>query len=257
GPLSTVNFVTCHDGFTLTDLVSYNQKHNEANGEENRDGSDHNLGFNFGVEGPTDDPEIRDARYRARRNLIGTLLLSHGVPMMLGGDELSNTQEGNNNAYCQDNEIGWLQWELDERAQEFLAFVRHILSIRNSHPALRPVRYVESEHPALHEPGMVTWKDADGSELLPGEWAREDPRLLMVTIDPAPTLTAQERSAVLIMINASNDDAEFHVPKLARNGSTAWTVELDTDQVSGISSVVLHGGRTVTIPSCSILMATA
>ena len=117
-PYASINFITCHDGFTLQDLVSYNEKHNEANGEENRDGANDNNSWNCGAEGPTDDPAIIELRERQKRNLMATLMLSVGVPMMLGGDELSHTQKGNNNTYCQDNELNWLDWELDDRAEE-------------------------------------------------------------------------------------------------------------------------------------------
>src|SRR5690606_28554966 len=123
-PHASVNFITAHDGFTLADLVSYNEKHNEANGEENRDGHNDNLSWNCGVEGPTDDPEINALRARQQRNLLATLLLSQGVPMILGGDEIGRTQQGNNNAYCQDNEISWYDWDLDDRRRELLEFTR-------------------------------------------------------------------------------------------------------------------------------------
>ncbi len=257
GPLSTINYVTCHDGFDLTDLVSYNQKHNEANGEDNRDGSNDNLGFNFGIEGPTDDPEILDARYRARRNLLASLMLSHGVPMMLGGDELSMTQDGNNNAYCQDNETTWLNWSLDDQKSEFLNYVRHLIALRNAHPALRPLRYVESESPVPHEPGIVSWRDADDSELMPGSWSREGPRVLMLTIEPAPYLPPDQWETLLIMFNASNDETEFRVPKLSKRRKTQWQVALDTASGDGKSDAVLTGGKDVMVSQCSILVATA
>ncbi len=256
GPLSTINYVTCHDGFDLTDLVSYNQKHNEANGEGNRDGTNDNLGFNFGIEGPTDDPEILDARYRARRNLLASLMLSHGVPMMLGGDELSMTQDGNNNAYCQDNETTWLNWSLDDQKSEFLNYVRHLLALRNAHPALRPLRYVESESPVPHEPGIVSWRDADDSELMPGSWSREGPRVLMLTIEPAPYLPPDQWETLLIMFNASNDETAFRVPKLSKRRKTQWQVALDTASGDGKSDAVLTGGKDVMVSQCSILVAT-
>ena len=136
-PHASINFVTAHDGFTLRDLVSYEEKHNEANGEGNTDGENHNLSRNYGVEGPTDDVEIRRLRARQRRNLMATLLLSQGVPMILSGDELGRTQKGNNNAYCQDNEISWLDWELSTLDRNFLAFVRRMIRLRKEHPAFR------------------------------------------------------------------------------------------------------------------------
>ncbi|HHN72800.1 MAG TPA: glycogen debranching enzyme GlgX, partial [Thermopetrobacter sp.] len=136
-PYASINFVTCHDGFTLQDLVSYNEKHNEANLEGNRDGENNNLSWNCGVEGPTDDPAIVALRERQKRNFIATLMLSQGVPMISGGDELSRTQRGNNNAYCQDNEISWYDWQLDERRRDFLEFVRYVVKLRREHPVLR------------------------------------------------------------------------------------------------------------------------
>ena len=141
GPYASINFVTAHDGFTLADLVSYNDKHNEANGEDNRDGNDHNLSWNCGVEGPTDDPAVRALRARQTRNLLATLLLSQGVPMLLAGDERGRTQRGNNNAYCQDNELSWLDWEARRDRRELLAaFVRRLIALRRAHPVFRRPR---------------------------------------------------------------------------------------------------------------------
>ncbi len=257
GPLSTINFATCHDGFDLTDLVSYNKKHNEANGEGNRDGSDNNLGFNFGIEGPSDDAAVLDGRFQARRNLMATVMLSHGVPMMLGGDELCQTQEGNNNAYCQDNEITWFDWALDEREQEFLEYVRFVISVRNDYPALRPFRYVESESPVPHEPGIVSWRDADGSELMPGTWGRQEPRVLMLTIEPARSDSDGTQDTLLIMFNGSDDPRTFHFPKIGKRRKTDWHMVLDTSKGNGRSEEVLIGGKDAEIPGCAILMAAA
>src|SRR5581483_7306685 len=136
-PYASINFVTAHDGFTLNDLVSYNDKHNEANGEDNRDGHDHNLSWNCGAEGPTDDEKIGELRARQMRNFLSTLLLSQGVPMLTGGDEIARTQHGNNNAYCQDNELSWLDWKLDRGRRELLDFTRYVIGLRRSHPVLR------------------------------------------------------------------------------------------------------------------------
>jgi glycogen operon protein len=255
GPLATINYVTCHDGFDLTDLVSYNRKHNEANGENNRDGSNNNLGFNFGVEGPSDDPVVLEGRFQARRNLLTTVMLSHGVPMMLGGDELCQTQLGNNNAYCQDNEITWFDWELDDREREFLEFVRRLIALRTSFPALRPRHYVESESPVPHAPGLVSWRDADGSELTPGAWGRQEPRLLMLTIEPAPSPSGEPVDSLLIVFNATNDGRKFHIPKLGKRRRTDWRVVLDTSQGNGASDAVVSGGKDVEIPGCAILVA--
>ena len=136
-PYASINFVTAHDGFTLEDLVSYNEKHNEANGENNQDGANDNHSWNMGVEGPTDDPDILAARERQKRNLLATLFLSQGVPMLCGGDEIGRTQRGNNNAYCQDNEISWFDWKLDERKPKLLEFTRRLIEFRRAHPNLR------------------------------------------------------------------------------------------------------------------------
>src|SRR5207249_11009614 len=136
-PVASINYVTAHDGFTLRDLVSYNEKHNEANGEDNNDGESHNRSWNCGVEGPTDDPEIRALRERQSRNMIATLALSQGTPMLLHGDEMGRTQHGNNNAYCQDNEISWLDWRLADENAELLEFTRRLIDLRMRHPVFR------------------------------------------------------------------------------------------------------------------------
>lgn len=257
GPLSTVNFVTCHDGFDLTDLVSYSRKRNESNGEDNNDGNDHNLGYDFGVDGPTSDPTILDARFRAKRNLIATLLLSHGVPMLLGGDELSKTQRGNNNAYAQDNETSWLDWDLDARERDFLDFVRRCVGLRRTYAALRPERYVESERTGPHEPGIADWHDADGSDLQPSTWGRQQPRVLTLTIYPSSAADRSESAVVLVLFNASENDATFRVPVLRQRRRTEWTVVLDTQQPRGESSSVLVSGTDVMIPAGSISIGIA
>jgi len=136
-PDASINYVASHDGFTLTDLVSYNGKHNEANGEDNRDGSEDNRSWNCGVEGPTTDPDVLALRARQRRNLLATLLFSQGVPMILGGDEIGRTQQGNNNAYCQDNEISWYDWDLDQERRDLLAFTTLVIGLRKAHPVFR------------------------------------------------------------------------------------------------------------------------
>ena len=143
-PYASINFVTAHDGFTLNDLVSYNEKHNEANGEKNHDGDNNNLSWNHGVEGPTEDPKINALRDRQRRNFLTTLLLSQGVPMLLGGDEFGRTQNGNNNAYCQDNEISWLHWETwDEKQKALFEFTRRLIQLRHQHPVFRRPKFFQ------------------------------------------------------------------------------------------------------------------
>ena len=168
-PFASINFVTAHDGYTLDDLVSYEEKHNEANGENNRDGHDHNLSQNFGVEGPSDDPEIREQRERAKRGLIATLFLSQGVPMLLGGDELSRSKGGNNNAYCQDNDVSWYGWTLDEREEAFLAFVREVMAFRRKHPIFRRSSFLTGR---ADPSGCkdVSWYRPDGKEMTARDW---------------------------------------------------------------------------------------
>lgn len=172
-----VHFVTCHDGFTLADLVSYESKHNQANGEDNRDGSDHNLSRNWGAEGPSDDPAVRAARLRARRNLVASLLLSQGVPMLLAGDELSRSQGGNNNAYCQQGPGFDLEWALDDEALAFLEFVRHVSAVRREHPVLRRRRHFSGSWDERLGGQDITWLGRDGAELLDEEWHEGDPLL--------------------------------------------------------------------------------
>lgn len=170
-PAHSINFVTCHDGFTLLDLVSHDRKHNELNGEDNRDGSSENFSFNCGVEGHTDDPAVNRLRRRMARNLIATLLLSQGVPMLLAGDEFLRTQQGNNNAWCQDNEISWVDWTLAERNDEFLNFVRAMIRFRKSHPALRRRTFLRGAT-ADGAPADVTWHGPDGDPPDFGPWRR-------------------------------------------------------------------------------------
>src|SRR5205085_9911996 len=150
-PRHSVNFITCHDGFTLWDLVSYNQKHNEANGEGNRDGLNENYSWNCGHEGPTSDPKVLELRRRQAKNFLATLMLSQGVPMILAGDEFLRTQLGNNNAWCQDNELSWLNWDLAKKNAEHLRFVREMIALRKRHPALRRKRFFEGRgHRGIH-----------------------------------------------------------------------------------------------------------
>ena len=169
GPLHSINFITCHDGFTLLDLVSYNQKHNEANGEGNRDGSNDNQSWNCGVEGPTDDPKVLALRRRQARNLMATLLISQGVPMILGGDEFLRTQGGNNNAWCQDNATSWVDWSLAEKNADFLRFVRQLIALRKRHHVLRRRTFF---HGGGNTPDIV-WH---GTGPVPARLVRDEPR---------------------------------------------------------------------------------
>ncbi len=216
GPRSSLNFVTCHDGFTLRDQVSYEHKHNDANGEGNRDGSDNNLSRNWGHEGPSDSPEVNAVRDRARRGLLATLLLSRGVPMLLGGDELGRTQHGNNNAYCQDNETSWVDWSGIEHdgAGDFLAFVRRLLTLRREHPSLRRMSPAED----------LRFRLPDGRDL--GQ-AEGDPRALAM-LAPAVEPAAGD---LLLLLNGTGGDVVFELPDAANN----WAELLDTSREGGVS----------------------
>lgn len=169
-PHASVNFVTCHDGFTLNDLVSYDRKHNEANGEENRDGADHNDSWNCGAEGPTAEESVNLLRAKKQRAILATLLLSQGVPMLLAGDEFGHTQHGNNNAYCQDNELTWLNWQHDQRAKELLEFAKLVIELRRSQPVLHRRRFFHGRAIRGDHSPDVTWLEPSGDEMSEQAW---------------------------------------------------------------------------------------
>ena len=170
-PSASINFIVAHDGFTLHDLVSYNEKHNQANGEDNNDGANDNHSWNMGAEGPTDDPGILEARERQKRNMLATLLLSQGVPMICGGDEIGRTQNGNNNAYCQDNEISWVDWNLDDRKKALLEFTTSLIALRREHPNLHRRKFFQDRSIS---PGAVEKRQVDGLEVQDVAWYRPD-----------------------------------------------------------------------------------
>jgi isoamylase len=226
-PYSSINFVTCHDGFTLHDLVSYNEKHNEANGEENRDGESHNLSFNFGVEGPTDNPEVLELRRRQKRNFLATLLLSQGVPMIAHGDEMGRTQHGNNNSYCQDNEISWVNWHLDADDRALLAFTRTLVEIRRTQPVLRRRRHFIGP-----DSRGVVWLAPGGGEMTDDHWASGDLRCLGMLLQGDAADESDERGqpitgdSLLILLNAHDGPASFALPDVP--AGRQWTCLIDT-----------------------------
>jgi glycogen operon protein len=227
-PLAGVNYVTCHDGSTLHDLVSYERKHNQANGEENRDGPADPFGRNYGMEGPTEDAEMNDVRERMKRNLLATLVFSQGVPMLTGGDELGRTQQGNNNAYCQDNEISWLDWNLDAVKGEMLDFTRRVLAIRKEHVALRRDAFFDGRM----DSGLqdVAWLDENGRELSAAEWHDAERRCLAMLIRGSNHEGHEGREVgltLLILINAHVEPRTFRLP----TGKT-WRELLSTDKAS-------------------------
>ena len=209
GPTSSINYVTSHDGFTLNDLVSYERKHNEANGENNRDGTDANYSANYGVEGPTTDATIQSIRTRQIKNFLLTLFVSRGVPMLLGGDECRRTQQGNNNAYCQDNEVSWFDWRLRKEHSGLVRFVRELIAFRRAYPVLHAESYYTDED--------VNWLHHDGT---PPDWDDDAARTLMMHILGAGT------SDVLLLLNASTESRRFHLPSPPHG--TQWMLKADT-----------------------------
>jgi isoamylase len=239
-PHASVNFVTAHDGFVLRDLVSYDEKHNEANGEDNNDGENHNLSYNFGVEGPTDDLEVRRLRARQRRNFMATLLLSQGVPMLLSGDEMGHTQGGNNNAYCQDNETSWLDWSLSSPDKNFLAFVRRMIRLRAEHPVFRRRSFFQGRE--LRGVKDITWLTPDGREMTDEEWSSSLVRSLGLQMtgllegEQDSQGRPEEDDDFLLLFNASEKVVSFELPSLPGDDDARWEMVVDTSYYAGLRS---------------------
>jgi len=218
-PYASINFVTCHDGFTLQDLVSYNQKHNEANGEDNRDGENNNLSWNCGVEGPTTDPAIVALREKQKRNFIATLMLSQGVPMLSGGDELSRTQQGNNNAYCQDNELSWYHWDLTPAQRNFLEFVRYMIRLRRQQPVLQRRRFFHGRPIRGSDVKDLAWYEPNGNEMDDAAWNNPAARCLGVRIagtsleDYDGQGNPVTGDTLFMMVNAQSESVVFTLPE--------------------------------------------
>ena len=232
-PQASINFVTCHDGFTLHDLVSFERKHNEANGEHNRDGHDHNLSRNWGAEGPTDAPHILRVRERMKRNFLATLAFSQGVPMLSHGDELGRTQRGNNNAYCQDNELTWVDWELADGERELLEFTRRVLRIRADNPVLR--RRTFFRHIDLNGRGRdLTWLNADGHAMSEDDWAQAHNHVLGMLVRGRATDELDDRGrtfvgdTILLLLNAGSRSRSVTLPRLTQRGR--WVELVNTAQ---------------------------
>jgi isoamylase len=230
-PWASVNFLTAHDGFTLNDLVSYNDKHNEANGEQNQDGSSDNRSWNCGAEGPTDDPEIVALRERQKRNMLATLLFSQGTPMIVAGDEFGRTQQGNNNAYCQDNDISWVDWEIAGTGSALIEFVRKLTTLRNTLPVLRRGRFLTGEFDSDAQVSDVKWLGCSGEELTPEQWDDPAMRCFGLVIDGRAHATGIRRPAsdatVLLVVNAHHDVVNFTLPDIP--GSDIWRCLIDTN----------------------------
>jgi isoamylase len=243
-PYASVNFVTAHDGFTLQDLVNYNEKHNEANGENNRDGTDNNRSWNCGVEGPTDDPGILALRAKQKRNMLATLFLSQGVPMIYAGDAMGHTQIGNNNAYCQDNEISWLNWDLQPDDRDLLAFVQRMINMRKRHPVFRRRHFFQGRPIKGENIKDVLWLNPKGKEMSEEEWRDASVRCLGMFLSGQGLDETDERGRkrgdenFLLLLNAHHEDMEFVLPEF-RPG-TRWVGWMDTSREGGLRPVDTH-----------------
>lgn len=229
-PYASINFITAHDGFTLHDLVSYNQKHNEANGEENRDGENHNRSWNCGIEGETDDTDIRTLRMRQKRNFLATLFLSQGVPMLMAGDEMGRSQQGNNNAYCQDNEVSWLNWNLNKEDRELFKFVKNLIQLKKKHPSFRRRNFFQGH--SIKGKKDIVWLNPDGYEMSDQQWQHDFARSLGIYLAGSGI---EERDAhghlitdddFMMLLNAHHEEIQFQLPDFI--GDQTWQVLIDT-----------------------------
>jgi glycogen operon protein len=236
-PYASINFVTAHDGFTLRDLVSYNEKHNEANGENNQDGINDNISWNCGAEGPTDDPEINKLRARQQRNFLATLILSQGVPMLLGGDEINRTTNGNNNTYCQDNELSWIDWSLNQEALDLLEFTRFVIRLTKLHPVLRYRRFFRGRRIRGSEVKDLTWFKPDGQEMSDEDWENPVARCLGVRMAGDAMQEVDEKGrpvsddTLLLLLNAHYEPLPFVLP--TDQPDATWGLVLDTREPTG------------------------
>ncbi|GAA2758142.1 glycogen debranching protein GlgX [Actinopolymorpha rutila] len=255
-PYASINFVTAHDGFTLNDLVSYNSKHNEANGENNNDGTDDNRSWNAGVEGPTDDPGVLALRRRQQRNFLTTLFLSQGVPMMLYGDEFGRTQKGNNNAYCQDNDISWIDWGVVD--SDLLGYARAVSELRAAHPVFRRRRFFAGIDGAGDKLGDVAWLKPDGNDMTERDWTAGFAKSLTVFLngeaihEPGDQGERIVDDSFLLLFNASEDDVEFALPP--QKYGEAWEAVLDTSDDDVSDREAVRAGERVKLLSRSLLV---
>ena len=231
-PSASINFIVAHDGFTLNDLVSYNEKHNEANGEDNNDGTNDNASWNLGVEGPTDDPEIAELRERQKRNFLATLFFSQGVPMLCGGDEISRTQGGNNNAYCQDDEISWYDWTLDDRKRSLFDYTAKLIAFRRAHPNLHRRKFFQDRTIRHQDAQDVIWLSADGLEMSDEQWSQGWMKSFALFLNGATIGDVDEAGmpvdddSFLMLLNCHVETVDFKIPSLA--GIQTWETAFDT-----------------------------
>ncbi len=251
-PYASINFITAHDGFTMCDLVSFNDKHNEANGDNNNDGESHNNSWNMGAEGPTDDPAINEMRERQIRNLLATLLLSQGVPMICGGDEFARSQRGNNNAYCQDNELTWYDWKLDDSRVRLMEFTRKLVKLRLTHPNLHRRKFFQDRTIRNSLVRDIAWYGADGNEMPESSWTTEWTRSMALMLNGKTLQVSDEEGnpleddSFLIMVNAFHEGVEFALPPVP-NGSP-WCQVMDTQNIDDPFKEVKVGNRVIVGP---------
>ncbi|ROZ88815.1 glycogen debranching protein GlgX [Gordonia sp. OPL2] len=257
-PLASINFVIAHDGFTLRDLVSYNEKHNIANGEDNRDGESHNRSWNCGVEGPTDDPDILALRARQQRNILATLFLSQGTPMLAHGDEFGRTQQGNNNVYCQDSELSWMDWSLAEKNSDLLEFTRRAIALRTAHPVFRRRRFFAGKPIRWGDQALdIVWLTPGGETMTSADWDSGFGKSLAVFLNGDGIGEKDERGetvtddSFIICFNAHYGDIDFHIPS---SWSPEWVGELDTSDPTGHTDITVTAGSTFTVGARSVLV---
>jgi glycogen operon protein len=258
-PNASINFITAHDGFTINDLVSYNEKHNEANGEENRDGESHNRSWNCGVEGETEEPEVLRLRERQRRNFLTTLMLSQGVPMLLAGDEIGRSQGGNNNAYCQDNEISWINWELPENNTALLNFTRQLIYFRRQHPIFRRRKWFQGR--AIHGSGVrdIGWFNPDGGVMTEEQWLTSSTLALGIFLNGEEIATLGDRGerimddSFFLCFNAHYEPIEFILPQGLQERE--WGVLIDTDRPHFLNEEVRYtSDKPISLTARSLLL---
>ncbi|MYS24062.1 glycogen operon protein, partial [Streptomyces sp. DvalAA-14] len=260
-PRASVNFVTCHDGFTLRDLVSYNDKHNEANGEDNRDGESHNRSWNSGAEGDTDDPAVLALRARQQRNLLTTLLISQGVPMISHGDEIGRTQHGNNNAYCQDNETSWTDWNLTAEQQDLLDFTKRLITLRREHPVFRRRRFLRGDTGGTGT-GDSVWFRPDGGEMSEENWHYDDSHALALFLN-GDAITEPDAhggrivdDSFLILLNSHYETVDFLLPD--RDFGDSWRVVVDTAaETDTTDETEVKAGGTIAVPARGAIILTS
>ena len=258
-PNASINFITCHDGFTLNDLVSYNEKHNDANGENNQDGESHNRSWNCGVEGETDDREVLQLRERQRRNFLATLMLSQGIPMLLSGDEFGCTHGGNNNTYCQDSELSWLCWELSEGNEDLINFTRELIYFRRQHPVFRRRKWFQGR--AIHGSGVsdVGWFNSNGSGMTDEQWQIGHIKSLAILLNgdelpsPGPRGERISDDTFLVFFNAHYETIEFTLPDFLQE--RRWAVVIDTKEPRFVTEErIFTGSQAVPVVARSLIM---